>query len=223
MASGHFLDAVSARYPEVVLGAQAADILQITQVGGHLMVYLGNTWFTVVGILKPVVLDSTLDSTVFISLPVAERLFGLQPNPTEIYVRANQNHVHPGREPARRDGRPAERDRGRRQPAIGRAQGAGRGQGPVHDPAARPRRGRAARRRDRDREHHGDLRPRAPGRDRPAARARRDPAPHQRPVLDRVSAARRDRRHHRPSVRRDRHRGSTRSPRASRSWCPPGR
>ena len=28
-----------------------------------------------VGILKPVVLDSTLDSTVFISLPVAERLF----------------------------------------------------------------------------------------------------------------------------------------------------
>ncbi len=93
MASGHFLDAVSDRYPEVVLGAQAADILQITQVGGHLMVYLGNTWFTVVGILKPVVLDSTLDSTVFISLPVAERLFRQQPNPTEIYVRANQNHV----------------------------------------------------------------------------------------------------------------------------------
>jgi putative ABC transport system permease protein len=39
------------------------------------------------------VLDSTLDSTVFISLPVAERVFQLQPNPTEIYVRANQNHV----------------------------------------------------------------------------------------------------------------------------------
>jgi putative ABC transport system permease protein len=93
MASGHFLDAVSARYPEVVLGAQAAAILQITQVGGHVMVYLGNTWFSVVGILKPVVLDSTLDSTVFVSLPVAERLFQLQPNPTEIYVRANQNHV----------------------------------------------------------------------------------------------------------------------------------
>ena len=93
LASGHFLDAVSARYPEVVLGAQAASILQITQVGGHLMVYLGNTWFSVIGILKPAVLDSTLDSTVFISLPVAERLFGVQPNPTEIYVRANQNHV----------------------------------------------------------------------------------------------------------------------------------
>ena len=93
LASGHFLDAVSARYPEVVLGAQAASILQITHVGGHLMVYLGDTWFSVIGIIKPVVLDSTLDSTVFISQPVAQRMFGVQPNPTEIYVRANQNRV----------------------------------------------------------------------------------------------------------------------------------
>ena len=93
VASGHFLDSVSARFPEAVLGAQAASILQISQVGGHLMVYLGNRWFTVVGILKPVVLDSSLDSTVFISLPVAERLFQTQPNPSEIYVRANQNDV----------------------------------------------------------------------------------------------------------------------------------
>ena len=113
MASGHFLDAVSNRYPEVVLGAQAASILQITHVGSHVMVYLGNTWFTVVGILKPALLDSTLDSTVFISLPVAERLFQPQPNPSEIYVRANVNDVNAGLEPARPDRRPPERQRGR--------------------------------------------------------------------------------------------------------------
>jgi putative ABC transport system permease protein len=95
MASGHFLGRVSDRYPEAVLGAQAAQILQITHVGGRVMVYLGNTWFNVIGILNPVVLDSTLDSTVFISLPVAERLFQQQPNPSEIYVRANQNNVIP--------------------------------------------------------------------------------------------------------------------------------
>ncbi len=93
MASGHFLDAISSRFPEAVLGAQAAQVLQMTQVGGHLLVYLGNTWFTVVGVLKPALLDPTLDSTVFISLPVAERLFQTQPNPSEIYVRANQNDV----------------------------------------------------------------------------------------------------------------------------------
>ncbi|MBV8430942.1 MAG: ABC transporter permease [Solirubrobacterales bacterium] len=93
LASGHFLNAVSDRFPEAVLGAQAAQVLQINQVGGHLMVYLGNTWFTVIGILKPALLDATLDSTVFISLPVAERLFQVQPNPSEIYVRANQSDV----------------------------------------------------------------------------------------------------------------------------------
>jgi putative ABC transport system permease protein len=93
MASGHFLDSVSSRYPEVVLGAQAASVLQITQAGGHVMVYLGNRWFTVVGIMHSAILDTSLDSEVFISLPVAERLFQLKPNPSEIYVRANVNDV----------------------------------------------------------------------------------------------------------------------------------
>jgi putative ABC transport system permease protein len=93
MASGHFLDAVGDRYPEVVLGAQAAGVLQIDRVGGHVLVYLGNTWFTVVGILKPVLLDSSLDSDVFIPLPVAERMFQTKPNPSEIYVRADVSAV----------------------------------------------------------------------------------------------------------------------------------
>ena len=93
LAAGHFLDDVSARYPEVVLGAQAASVLQMETVGGHVEVYLGHTWFNVVGILKPVLLDSTLDSTAFISLPIAQRLFQVAPNPSEIYLRANVNHV----------------------------------------------------------------------------------------------------------------------------------
>jgi putative ABC transport system permease protein len=93
MASGRFLGAVSDRYPEVVLGAQAASVLQISHAGGHVMVYLGNTWFTVIGILEPVLLDSSLDSDAFISLPVAERMFHTRPNPTEIYVRANVDDV----------------------------------------------------------------------------------------------------------------------------------
>jgi putative ABC transport system permease protein len=93
MASGHFLGAVSDRYPEAVLGAQAAQVLQITHVGGHIMVYLNDTWFTVIGIMHSAVLDTTLDSTVFISLPVAERMLQQPPNPSESYVRANQNDL----------------------------------------------------------------------------------------------------------------------------------
>src|ERR1700679_2063490 len=49
LSSGHFLGTVSQSYPEVVLGAQAAATLQITQASGHVMVYIGNQWFVVVG------------------------------------------------------------------------------------------------------------------------------------------------------------------------------
>jgi len=93
LSSGHFLGAVAQRYPEVVLGAQAAATLQITQVSGHVMLYIGNQWFVVVGILNPVKLDSSLDSVAFISLPMAEKVFQTLPEPTEIYVRSTQNDV----------------------------------------------------------------------------------------------------------------------------------
>jgi putative ABC transport system permease protein len=93
IASGHFLNAIAGRYPEAVLGAQGAQVLQITHVAGHVLINLGNTWFAVVGILRPILLDSTLDSNVYISLPVAERMFHVTANPSEIYLRANVNHV----------------------------------------------------------------------------------------------------------------------------------
>jgi putative ABC transport system permease protein len=93
LASGHFLGRVSQHYPEVVLGAQAAATLQITRVSAHVMLYIGSRWFVVVGILKPVKLDSSLDSVVFISLPMAEKYFQQLPEPSEIYVRSGQNSV----------------------------------------------------------------------------------------------------------------------------------
>jgi putative ABC transport system permease protein len=93
LASGHFLGAVSDRYPEAVLGAQAAATLQITHASGHVMVNIANHWFVVIGVLNPVRLDSSLDSVAFISLPVAQRLFGTAPNPSEIYVRSTQSAV----------------------------------------------------------------------------------------------------------------------------------
>ncbi len=93
LASGHFLSAANDSYPTVVLGAQAANTLQIENAQGHIQVFLDGSWFTVIGVMQPVVLDSTLDSTVFIGLPVAERMFQVQPNPSEIYVRTNVNQV----------------------------------------------------------------------------------------------------------------------------------
>jgi putative ABC transport system permease protein len=94
LASGHFLSSSNQSFPTVVLGAQAASTLQIPNASGHIQLFLGGTWFTVVGIMRPCLLDPSLDSTVFIGLPVAERLFQQQPNPSEIYVRANVNDVN---------------------------------------------------------------------------------------------------------------------------------
>jgi putative ABC transport system permease protein len=93
MATGRFLDPATEHYPTVVLGAQAASTLQIENVAGHIQVFLGGTWFNVIGVLKPVVLDPDLDSTAFIGLPVAEQLFRTQASASEIFVRANVDKV----------------------------------------------------------------------------------------------------------------------------------
>jgi putative ABC transport system permease protein len=93
LASGHFFNAASETEPTVVLGAAAAADLQIEKATGHIQLFVGGTWFTVIGILNSMTLDTTLDSNVFIGLTAAEHIFQVQPSPSEIYVRANVNDV----------------------------------------------------------------------------------------------------------------------------------
>ena len=219
LATGQFLNSANERYPTVVLGAQAATTLQIRNVTGHVQVFLGNTWFNVIGVMKPVILDPSLDGTAFVGLPVAERLFQTQPNASEVYVRADVNQVDAGLEPARAHDRSPEPRRRPGEPALGRARGPRCGPGPVHDAAARPRRGGAARGRDRDREHHGDLGARAPRRDRSAPGAGRDPPQHPLPVPDRIRPAGSAGRDRRAAARRAWPRGATRSSSISRWSC----
>jgi putative ABC transport system permease protein len=88
---GRFLDAALARYPTVVLGADAAATLGIDNVDSR--VWLGDRWFTVVGILDPVTLEPGLDSAALIGFPVAERLFDADANATTVYVRADPDRV----------------------------------------------------------------------------------------------------------------------------------
>jgi putative ABC transport system permease protein len=96
LASGAFLDAATARYPAVVLGATAAARLGIDSPGVN--VWLGERWFTVVGVLDPVTLDESLDSAALIGFPVAERLFGADRSATTIYVRARDDDVEAARD-----------------------------------------------------------------------------------------------------------------------------
>jgi putative ABC transport system permease protein len=93
MATGTWLNAATARYPAVVLGASAAQVLGITNLRTPTQVWLGGHWFTVIGILKPVELVSQLDSSAFIGFPIAESLFGFDGHPTQIYVRTVPSQV----------------------------------------------------------------------------------------------------------------------------------
>jgi putative ABC transport system permease protein len=91
MRSGVFLNAATARYPAVVLGSTAAERLGVDRPG--LNVWLGERWFTVVGILEPVTLDSSIDSSALVGFPVAHRLLGADRSPTTVYVRAATSRV----------------------------------------------------------------------------------------------------------------------------------
>lgn len=93
LASGHFLTAATQNFPTVVLGAGAAQTLQIPSVNGRVQLFIGGTWFTVVGVMKPLILAPDLDHVAFIGLPVASRLFRTQQSGSTIYVRANVDHV----------------------------------------------------------------------------------------------------------------------------------
>jgi len=89
LARGTFLNAATARYPAVVLGPDAAAALGIDRADGTVQVWLGNRWFSVIGILRPLPLAPELDRTALIGYPVAERLLYATSAPVEIYVRAN--------------------------------------------------------------------------------------------------------------------------------------
>ena len=82
LAAGRFLNRATARYPTVVLGAKAAERLGVTATGRQ--VWLGDRWFTVVGILRPVAL---------VGFPAAEALLGSDGSPGTAYVRADPDQV----------------------------------------------------------------------------------------------------------------------------------
>jgi putative ABC transport system permease protein len=87
LARGTFLDAATARYPAVVLGRDAAAALGVDRVGG--LVWLGNRWFGVIGIMRPLPLAPELDRAALIGYPVARRLLHASAAPVQIYVRTS--------------------------------------------------------------------------------------------------------------------------------------
>jgi len=93
MRHGRFVDDATGRYPAVVLGAKAADVLGIDSLEGGPRVWIGERWYTVIGILDPVELVPSLDRSALIGFPEAMASFGIDGSPTTIYVRTVPDKV----------------------------------------------------------------------------------------------------------------------------------
>ncbi|MDI2124879.1 ABC transporter permease [Yinghuangia seranimata] len=91
LRSGRFLDPATGRYPGVVLGAKAADRLGVDAPGGQ--VWLGDQWFTVLGILDPVPLAPELDSSAMVGWEAAKTYLGFDGHPGNVYTRTKESAV----------------------------------------------------------------------------------------------------------------------------------
>jgi putative ABC transport system permease protein len=81
---GSFLNGATSRLSAVVLGSKAADRLGIEHLSGDVQVWLGERWFTVVGILEPLPLQRELNNAALIGEAVAAELFGYEGSPTTV-------------------------------------------------------------------------------------------------------------------------------------------
>ncbi|GAA1605104.1 ABC transporter permease [Kribbella karoonensis] len=91
--SGKWLDTATGNFPATVLGASAADRLGITKAGPDVQVLIGNTWFTVLGILEPAALAPELDSAALMGWPAASGKLSFDGHPTTIYTRSDDAQV----------------------------------------------------------------------------------------------------------------------------------
>ncbi len=94
MAQGSYLNAATAHEPVAVLGAAAAQRLGIDRVYSGERIWAANMWLYVAGILKPAVLAPSIDSSVLVGFPAAEKYLDFDGHPSAIYVRAHNSLVN---------------------------------------------------------------------------------------------------------------------------------
>jgi putative ABC transport system permease protein len=107
IAQGTWLNAATADYPTVVLGAGAAQTLGIDRLNPPVAVWIGQRWFTVIGILRPVAIAPELDQAALVGIPAAHRFLGADTHPTTIYVRTDPDQTLAVRDVLSRTANPA--------------------------------------------------------------------------------------------------------------------
>jgi putative ABC transport system permease protein len=91
VAIGTWLNDATARYPAVVLGAKAAQRLDVRTPG--VRIWLGDAWFGVAGILAPLPLAKELDTAALVGWPAAQHCLRFDGHPTFVYVRSAEPSV----------------------------------------------------------------------------------------------------------------------------------
>jgi len=90
---GRWLNDANAHYPAVVLGWVAAQRLGVVDLRQPTQVFIGNRWYTVIGVLRSLPLAPEIDRSVLIGLPVAESDFLVDGSPDTVYVRSDPDRV----------------------------------------------------------------------------------------------------------------------------------
>ena len=93
VAHGRFLDEATASYPTTVLGSVAAERLGIHEVTGDQAVWLGDQWFSVIGILDQFDLNADLDRAALVGMAAADTFLDHENVPTSVLVRSDPDQV----------------------------------------------------------------------------------------------------------------------------------
>ena len=93
LQSGRYLSEATSEFPVVVLGSVAAERLGIKEVSAKQLVWLGEEWFTVIGILNPLILAADLDRGAIIGYGAAKKYLNHNGNADVIYIRAYPEHI----------------------------------------------------------------------------------------------------------------------------------
>jgi putative ABC transport system permease protein len=91
--AGVFLTEATSNFPVVVLGAVAAERLGITNQHMQQKIWVGERWFTVVGVLDRLPLAADLDRAAIIGHEAAQRFLDHDGEAEVIYVRADPEHI----------------------------------------------------------------------------------------------------------------------------------
>jgi putative ABC transport system permease protein len=107
VATGTWLNAATAQYPAVVLGARTAERLGVGA-NPDIQIWLGGRWFTVVGVLNPVPLTPELDLGALVGWQAAQRYLGFDGDITTVYLRTDPSAVETTRDLLARTANPAQ-------------------------------------------------------------------------------------------------------------------